>query len=159
MCIPVIVDANVIHKVLASREDRGGDPILRSWINRGHGTLVYAKTSKFKREMRNEAVRELIIQYRRGQARLIGHAELTNAEERFQCTTIRSNDPHVLALALVTKAMVLCSDDGGLREDFRNINLLPKVGRQKRALYPIDGTKSTRRDFVNQRKCSNREAN
>ncbi len=36
----------------------------------------------------------------------------------------KSNDPHIIALAQISRARVLYSGDGNLRQDFRNPNLI-----------------------------------
>jgi hypothetical protein len=50
-------------------------------------------------------------------------AEDKEVKKRAQC---KSNDTHVIALALVSNARLLCSADHGLHADFKNPILLPK---------------------------------
>ena len=156
MCIAAIVDADVLHKVLASRKG-GGDPLFLSWIRRRHGLLVHATTDRYLCELRNNKVMDLIVEYRRSQhLKLVSDADIKRAEQQLQGASTRSNDLHMLGLSLASDALVLCSRDGNLRDDFRDKNLLPRVGRQPRSLYPIKGSEKQRKQFLNRRKCPNR---
>lgn len=156
MCIAAIVDADVLHKVLASRKGEG-DPLFRSWIRRRHGLLVHATTDLYLCELRNNKVMDLLGEYRRGQhLKLVSDADIASAEQKLQGVTIRSNDLHMLVLALASDALVLCSCDDKFRDDFQDERLLPKVGKRPRKLYPIKGSKRQRNQFLNRRKCPDR---
>ena len=56
-------------------------------------------------------------------------AELENAQV---CT---SDDPHVIALAQISRCRVLCTDDADLKDDFRQGNL---IDNPRGHLYPLD---------------------
>ena len=159
MCVKAIVDACVIHRVLVSRADNNGDSVFRGWIRSGNGILVFAETNEFLREQRNSELTELVGNYLRfGRAQRVSTAAVTEETTRFVGRT-RSDDPHILALAKVGDALVLCTDDGRDRggrliADFKDTNLLPKVGgRRRRAIYPLDADRRTRRRFLERRKC------
>ena len=159
MCVVAIVDADVLP-VLASR--RGlGDALLLSWIKRRHAVLAFPSTGQYFTEIgKNRAVMELIRRYDQGgQLRKISVAELSDANDQVDGKSPRSNDSHVLALALASGATVLCSNDGKLRSDFKDRNILPPIGRRPRILYPIDGTHRQRRQFLNRQRCSDRHQN
>ena len=153
MCVRAIVDASVVHRVLASRAESGGDPIFRRWIGSGNGILVFTKTDKFLGEQRNANLTALIGDYLRfGRARRISSAAVGKETARLEGAT-RSDDPHVLALARIADALVLCTNDDDLMADFRDIRLLPRVGRRARAIYPVDAEGRARRLFLGRRKC------
>ena len=157
MCTAVIVDADVFHRVLPSTKG-DGDPVFLSWIRRRDGALVYAETGKFSDELkRNPRTLRLMQEYRSGQrASLIRADELKRAEAMLRRAEIRSNDMHVLQVALVSDALVLCSNDGRLRDDFRDADVLPKVGRRGRTLYPMSADRKSRRAFLGRRRCLSR---
>ena len=157
MCTHAIVDADVYHLVLPSR--RGdGDADFMSWIGRGDGVLTYAATGKFAEEVRrNPRTQRLMQEYRQSQrARLIRTDELSTAEMALHGAKIRSNDPHVLRVALASDAVVLCTNDDALGEDFRDVEILPRVGRRRRVLYPLQADRKARGQFLGRRKCPRR---
>ena len=157
MCTATIVDTNALHKALVSKK-QDGDSTFRSWIKRRDGVLVYAPSGDYREELRkNLKVMALMESYRqKNHAKLISAAALSASKKQLQGRRIQSNDRHVLALALASDALVLCSDDKGLCADFNNTEVLPKIGRQARAIYPTKATKKKREEFLGKRKCSKR---
>ena len=157
MCVIAIVDTDSLS-ALVTRRDRSGDSLFREWIKERHGILAFANSGKFFNEMRrNRAVMELVQRYEQGgQLRKISVEELTIADDQLAEKPYRSNDLHILSLALASEARVLCSNDGNLRADFKDKDILPSVGRRRRVLYPLDGSRKQRRDFLNRRRCAER---
>lgn len=154
MCVVAIVDADSLPVLATRRSD--GDSLFLSWIKRRHGILAFSSTGQYFDEIRkNQAVMELIRRYDQGgQLRKISAEKLANADDQVRHIPRRSNDPHILALALASKARVLCSNDGDLRDDFRDRSILPSMGRRRRILYPFDGNRKRRRDFLNRQRCA-----
>lgn len=159
MCVVAIVDADSL-RVLATRQGPGDDLFL-SWIRRRHGVLAFPSSGQYFTEVRgNGAVMELIRRYDQGgQLRKIATAQLASADSEIREKHRRSNDLHILALALASNATILCSNDGDLRSDFRNSQILPKSGKRRRILYPRDGTRKQRREFLNRQRCASRRQN
>ena len=157
MCVVAIVDADVLP-VLASREG-AGDSLFLSWIKRRHGLLAFPTTGQYFTELRrNRAVMELIRRYDQGgQLKKISKSEVSEAGEQVYGKRRRSNDSHVLALALASGATVLCSNDGRLRADFKDKSILPAIGRRPRILYPFGGSRKQRRQFLDRQRCPDRE--
>ena len=153
MCTMVIIDASVFSKALPSQNKRG-DPELLSWIGRRHGIVAYEQTGGYGKELRkNQRVFDLFREYRRGQrAKLIAATALQKAEDQLQNAPIKSNDRHILALALASDALVLCSGDKDLHKHFCNVRVLPKIGIQSRAIYPIKVSRKKRSEFLYKRK-------
>ena len=156
MCIPTIIDASAFGAVL---DPRAGTE-FRSWIDRGHGRVVYSNHGDYWEELaKSRRMLRLIADYRRAdRARLVNADSVQVAEASLRNATTRSGakDKPVLALAKASDALVLCSRDDGLKNDFRNVQLLPKVGRRKRSVYPIDQRGAVRRQFLEQRRCRQR---
>ena len=154
MCMAAIVDTSDLDKVLVSKK-HGGDSTFHSWIRSRHGELVYASTGDYCKEIqKNRKVMKLIHSYRQGgHLKLVDDADLSSSEKQLQGVRILSNDPHVLALALASDALVLCSADIKLCKDFKNKSVLPKIGQQARAIYPTKATKIQRKKFLGKRKC------
>ena len=157
MCTVAIVDTDVLWKV-APAPGKDGDSDLRAWIHGRHGILAYSNSGKCYDELsRSLRVWRVFEEYRRGQqATLICGARLARADKKLRNSTIRSNDRHVLALALASNALVLCSNDNDLKDDFSSADVLPKVRHRSRVLYPIDAPPERRRDFLQAYKCRNR---
>ena len=157
MCVVAIVDANVLSLLASRRHD--SDLLLLSWIKSRHGLLAFPASGEYLSELRrNRAVMELIGRYEQGgQLKKISKAALSEAVDLVRDKPLRSNDLHVLALALASRAKVLCSNDEDLREDFKNRAILPRMGRRCRLLYPGAGTHKQRRVFLNRQRCPNRQ--
>ena len=120
--------------------------------------LAFPADGKYLREIRkNRAVMELIRRYDQGgQLRKISAEALAVARAEIREKAHQSNDQHILSLALASEASILCSNDSDLRADFKNKDILPPMGRQSRKLYPVDGSRRTRREFLNRQRCPNR---
>ena len=162
MCTVTIIDTNVLWKIApASNKEQRRDIELCSWISQGHATLVYSRRGKYFREISHSPrIGRLFNEYRRAQrAKLITESKLKIAEEKLRNTSIRSNDKHILELALASDALLLCSNDKKLKVDFVDHNLIPKVGGKSRVVYPIDESPETRKSFLQERRCPNRKIN
>ena len=123
MC--AIVDAQIAHEVFGERPSCAGREFYR-WLNRGHGRLVTG--GKLLQELetgspdfrrwanaamlagRMTAVNERKVEERAGQIERDGKHV--------------SNDPHVLALAQISGARLLFSNDELLGKDFGSKSLI-----------------------------------
>lgn len=122
MC--VIVDANRAHDVFCSPPAPQYVPLL-NWLLSG-GYLVYG--GQLARElMRVEAARKLLLELRRaGIARLQDEATIDAETGRVAASgACTSDDPHVIALARVSGARTICTEDLALMQDLKNRELLP----------------------------------
>ena len=116
MCI--IIDANVLGKFLADRPDDDAAPV-QAWLLKRKGKLVYSTGGKFAREIVGKARRRLLDYVRAGLAVEEVRRERLLEEEQGLADDIKSDDPHVLALARVSGARLLYTDDGDLIADFK----------------------------------------
>lgn len=120
MCI--IVDANRLGAFLADTADVDAEPI-HAWLRRGRGVVVYSTGGAFARELGRRA-RERLAQYvRAGMATLVSSDRFKDDEDSLR-DRIRSDDPHVLALARASGARLLYTADGNLISDFKNKQLI-----------------------------------
>ena len=115
MCM--IVDANVLGQFLLQPQKEDIAPIYQ-WLQRGWGTIVYSTGGKFKTDLDDRDRERLAQLVRAGQARLIPWNRVSSYETEFK--NIRSNDPHILALARASGVGLLYTRDRRLRSDFRN---------------------------------------
>ncbi|MCY4291338.1 MAG: hypothetical protein OXC72_06210 [Roseovarius sp.] len=157
MCVIAIVDADSFT-VLARRGSQG-DELFLKWIKRGSGILAIPNTGQYFKELQtNHGVMELIRRYDQGgQLWKISKKQLIHSDSQIKKKNPQSNDTHILSLALASDAEVLCSNDGDLREDFQNKNILSGKGKQRRLLYPYEGTRKQRREFLNRQRCPSRK--
>ena len=144
MC--AIVDASVINEMFGSRPLEAGQKFLE-WINAGRGRLVIGGTllkelcqPRSAREWMQQAILSGRVKIEDEQ-RVV--ARMTNLMNEGLC---KSNDPHVLALAQISGARLLYSNDGDLQQDFTNRTL---VDRPRGKIYT---TRMGRRVFGNSHK-------
>lgn len=122
MC--AIVDANAAAQVFGFGRPPAGKKFF-NWINTGTGRMVVG----------GELLKELdkLERFRKWRlgARRSGHLRVVNRQVIEKRTadlraegSYRSTDPHVLALAQVSGARLLFSNDKGLHRDFKNKRLI-----------------------------------
>lgn len=123
MCI--IIDANKLGSFLADPPDEDSAPV-RKWLDKG-GILVYSTGSIFAEEVRGRAKRTLTDYVRAGQAKVIPKGQFMDDESSLSARRdLRSNDPHVLALARASGARLLYTGDNDLIADFKNKQFIDK---------------------------------
>lgn len=117
MCI--IVDANRLGAFLSDPVGDDAAP-LRAWVGRG-GRIVYSTGGAFAREVGRQT-RDLLLKYvRDGQATLVPADQFADDERKLRNhPDLRSDDPHVLALARKTGVRLLHTGDADLMADFKD---------------------------------------
>ncbi len=133
MCL--IVDADVGPEVFVPGRSVDFQPI-RVALEKRRAVAVYG--GKLAREYRKMATLwRIILEYdRQGMLRTVSDAAVdrrTNAlSKKGAC---RSNDPHIIALALESGVRLLCSHDQNLHADFTDPDILKPAGSvyQKRS--------------------------
>ena len=128
MC--VIVDTNTLGR-LKNPNDEDMEPV-RNWLRRHNGKIVHSNTEKFKIEWKKAGMERWSRErFRANQFRLV--TEGVQEKEDEIRDRIRSNDEHIIALALVAKVKILVSyskpdkgpkGDMDLFDDFRDSNLV-----------------------------------
>ena len=123
MC--AIVDAIVAGEVFGANRSPAGKEFF-DWINQRPGRLVAAGKllAELKKTPAREWARQAIIS---GRIKTVkeGDVEALASELRRQ-QICRSNDPHVIALAVISGARLLYSNDGNLQDDFKTKSLIDK---------------------------------
>ena len=129
MC--AIVDASVVGEVFGSRSkasartSSAGKKFLE-WVNKGTGRLIVGgellkelhKASEDFRKWGRQALLSGVMR-RENEHKVTKRTEELQAERGYG-----SNDPHVLALAQVSGARLLYSNDGELQQDFKKKRLI-----------------------------------
>ena len=138
MC--AIVDANVTFEVFGRKQTEAGRR-FRDWLDGNRGQLVVG--GKNLTELtHNGNFRRWFLEARRltGRVRQVGRAQIEVQQEELRRSSLfRSDDEHVLALARVSGARLLYSNDGDLRDDFSNGGI---IQRPKGRVYTTQESKS-----------------
>lgn len=143
MC--AIVDANVASEVFGSRPRPAGEMFF-AWLNKGSGRLVVGGKLLEELEASTQHFRiwasEVALA---GRMRIVSKSEVDARAEQIRSEgAINSNDPHVLALAQISGARLLYTNDGDLQKDFRDRSLIDNPpGR----IYSTDATNNPNKDF------------
>ena len=124
MC--AILDANVAGQVFGADRPAAGQAFFE-WIDSGRGRLVVG--GKLRRELDgNRAFRDWRLQaVLAGRIRLLNDEEVDGrARQLKQEGKCRSDDEHVVAVALLGGARLLYSNDDALQKDFGNKDLIDR---------------------------------
>lgn len=164
MCVKIIIDASAFRHLIEPTRRSAGDQ-LRKWIGKGHGLVVYSSgNNKYADELRDyNEVLTLIHDYaQKGRAEDVSDERISSVYDGFlKNSEVKSDDPHVLALAEASGATVLFAHEPKLCIDFANVEVLSKVRRVNRRSVPnvsltpptdLDGFKD-RRLFLDRRRC------
>ena len=126
MCL--ILDVNCLHKVFPVA-DKDFLPI-KDAITSGNAKLVYGG-KKLLGEYSKAAIawRMIVALDRAGRTRKVNDSEVDAKENELTAAgQLQSDDPHVIALAIVSNARLLCSRDTNLHADFTNPDVLQPRG-------------------------------
>ena len=118
MC--AIVDNNVANEVFGSRPPEAGKR-FRRWLDDRKGRLVVG--GKLLRELSgNSGFREWFQQNElSGRLRQVKSSQVKTQEQKIrEASLCQSDDEHVVALALVSGARLLYTNDAALIKDFKN---------------------------------------
>ena len=143
----MIVDANRLGKFLADPIKDDAAPI-HDWLERGWGSVIYSTGGQYGTELsRSPNLKRKLEDYaRQGRARLIPPEEFASDERALaRRGDLKSNDPHVLALARASGARLLYTRDDDLMIDFKNKALIddPRGKVYRRASHRRLLTRST----------------
>jgi hypothetical protein len=128
----LIVDVNVATRVLVASNDPQFDSLHRSLFGtrRPNPVLVYGGHLTVEYRRNNTLTRILRELDRAGRAEAASDIDVDAEAGRLRDGgTLNSDDPHILALARVSGARLLCSEDKALRGDFKNKAILDPRGK------------------------------
>lgn len=123
MC--AIVDANIANEVFGANRIAAARKFF-DWLNTGAGILIAG--GELLNELNITKYREWVKQARlSGKLKVVDYqaveARTTKLYNKKEC---KSDDHHVIALAQVSGARLLYTNDGDLIEDFKNKKLIDK---------------------------------
>ena len=135
MC--AILDVNVRHEVLNPEKLTPAGKVFDEWINEGENRLVIG--GKITDELvgnSKEVLNFLKELLKNKKAKSFSAEDIeTRAKKLKKQKQCQSNDLHIIALAQISGARLLYSEDQKLQEDFKNKNLLDQP---RGKIYPND---------------------
>lgn len=124
MC--AIVDANVQHQVFGDNPTEAGK-FFFDWLTKPKGGILVVGGTKLQRELGNNLnfIRVLNERLLAGRAMRISNRIVDDEESKLRAQDVcRSDDEHVLALARVSGARLLFTNDRDLQRDFKNSSIV-----------------------------------
>ena len=120
MCL--ILDTNKYGDFL--NPDNANMEPVRKWLSRG-GKIAYSPTKKFEDELNslNSTIRARFdIHKEAGEIKLFDKKCVEDRQRKLpgKLPRLKSDDPHIIALAIVAKVKLLVSGDKKLHDDFKN---------------------------------------
>ncbi len=147
MC--AIIDNDVSHQVFGANPT-GPGLFFRDWLSRSNGGIIVVGGRLFRELIQNPNFRSFFeARQQAGRAIRIPDPVVDAAEAELQSVDTRSNDKHVLALAQVSGARLLFTNDRALQGDFRNTRIVP--GTRGRIYTTVEFTdiRRTHRNLLN----------
>lgn len=143
MC--AIVDANVASEVFGSSPQPAGEKFF-VWLNKGSARLVVGGKLLEELEVASPGFRDWASQVlRSGKMRIVNKSKVSARTERIEHESRhKSNDAHVLALAQVSGARLLYTNDEDLQKDFRNRSLIDNPPGK---IYSTDERRNPHKEF------------
>lgn len=123
MCL--IVDANCLSDALKSDPHQDFAPIVEALLS-GKAKLTLGGT-QLKKEYLAQGVATQFVKTldRAGRTVLVNDASVDAEQQSIEAgLALKSDDPHILALARVSGARLLCSRDVNLHQDFGDPNII-----------------------------------
>lgn len=152
MC--AIVDANVVHEVFSSNPCPAGKKFFE-WVEKGgSGRLVEGRSPRLmaggklleELESGSPGFRDWATgAINSGIMRIVNRGRLdARTEELREDQRLKSDDPHVIALAQLSSARLLYTNDEDLQNDFRNKNL---VNNPSGKIYSTEPENNPNKEF------------
>ena len=123
MC--AILDANVSNQVFGKDRPEAGVEFFE-WLSSGPGRLVLGR--KLRNELSKTSARKWLAQaVLAGRVRNVSDIRVDDQTETLQRGGIcQSDDAHIIALAQISNARLLYSNDLRLHQDFKNKKLIDR---------------------------------
>ena len=143
MCL--IVDANVSHRVFGDNPTLAGER-LRTALDNNRRKIVIGGKLRFEL-LQSDAFKTWFIQASlAGFVRDLADGEVNQRAERLRERAVcRSDDEHVVALALISRSHVLCTSDTSLMADFKNGRIVSPPG----SISSADALANPKRQYNN----------
>lgn len=150
MC--AILDASVCSMVFDGDDRPEAGKRFFDWIDSGKGRLVIG--GKLQRELYQNS------KFKHWAATAVQYGRLKSSDDALVNTqegTINdlvSNDSHIIALAIESRARLLCTNDRDLMSDFKNRNLIKDPRGSVYAIRPESKFNARKRDLLERYNCT-----
>ena len=148
MC--AIIDASVLTEIVGDNRTPAGIGFL-DWITNGEGKVIYGGSRQLAEYKKVSGFAELIEELdRQNLARQLDKSEVDSISDSLvKQHPLRSKqkDSNVLAIAILSGARMLFSNDKPLHEDFKNTSIISPKGKvfsTNNINYPNDNKDFTR---------------
>lgn len=122
----LIIDANCAVAAFSEPASTDFAPLIRA-LTEGRATLVVGGRLRQEYSRLGQVARMFRILNQAGRALSIADHEVDTEEAKVLAAfQLASDDPHILALARVSRARLLCSKDQALHADFTNPKIINK---------------------------------
>lgn len=122
MC--AIVDVNIAHEVFGDNRPEAGEKFF-DWVSNGVFRLVIGGELHEELYRRSTTRRWLLTSRRSEMIRFVKDSEVNALTEDIKRAQVcQSDDPHIIALAKISGARLLYSNDIDLHKDFRDKALI-----------------------------------
>lgn len=123
MC--AIIDADTVHEVFGNNLNEAGEAFF-DWIVEGSGHLIVGGKNEEELTRGSQGFRDWKWQLQSAGKMTVEDTEKVNIKTNklIQNKACVSNDAHVIALAQVSGARLLYSNDSNLQQDFNNYRLI-----------------------------------
>ncbi len=124
MCL--IIDASLASRIFDDAPEDDFIPVI-DWLRSETGMIVYGGKNGAELSKVAKAARYIRQLAAAGHAYNVPAAQVDEEESKVvSMATLRSNDAHVIALARVSNARVLCTEDEALIQDFKDLEFVPR---------------------------------
>ena len=121
----LIVDANCAPRTLCPKPDPDYEPVLAAVMMGKRKIAIGGSKQKLEYQKLTAVWKFLRTLEQAGRAKLISDSQVDDEELHVtQNIMIASDDPHILGLARVSGARLLCSHDQALHADFCNASII-----------------------------------
>jgi rRNA-processing protein FCF1 len=126
----VIVDADVAPMVFSNDSANEFQPVFE-WLIGKHDARIVVGGKLLRELYKIERARRLIIELNKlGRVYQVQSTVITEEEKVLRdMGCCRSNDICVIAVARISGARILCSNDGLLQQDFKNLSFIRPKGK------------------------------
>jgi hypothetical protein len=121
----LIVDANILGIFFQSQEFK---PIYKAFVEK-RWLLSFGGTKQLEEYARVYVAFTLILELQRSGRAFKEDTEEIDKHQKVNIKRCKSDDPHIIALAQISGARLLCSHDEGLANDFTNVELIKPRGK------------------------------
>ena len=123
MC--AIIDNDVVHQLFGDNPTEPAVHFFR-WLSRRNGGILVVGGRLYRELAQNPNFLQFFTdRFQAGRARRVDNLIVEAEESRVRRMQTRSNDTHVLALARVSGARLLFTNDDDLKRDFANPDIIP----------------------------------